>query len=148
MAKSNFTLLFHFILSVKLKEASITEDFSLKLEKFLYQLVVSLKTIPLAITCLSDHSHIFVNFNPKYSADQFAKEIKDSTESWINEHSFTDVGFKWHDGYGVLTHSKAEPIVQYLYNQKEYHTKISFKEEMQLLFDVDEPGLQSEHDWF
>ena len=66
------------------------------------------------------------------------REVKKSTNEFINESKFTKHKFYWQEGYGAFSYSQYEvdKIINYIKNQKEHHMKKSFKAEyLSLLHD-------------
>ncbi|HRP60953.1 MAG TPA: transposase, partial [Vicingus sp.] len=84
-----------------------------------------------AINGVSNHIHIFINIKPSCSIADLVREIKKSSNKFINENKFTPFKFQWQEGYGVFSysHSHIDRVAKYVMNQKEHHRKKTFKEE-------------------
>jgi hypothetical protein len=68
---------------------------------------------------------------PSCCLSDLVREIKKSSNNFINEKKFTDFKFQWQEGYGAFSysHSNLDNVIKYVMNQKEHHKVLSFKEE-------------------
>ncbi len=85
----------------------------------------------LAINGMPDHLHFIIGMKPSCCLSDLVREIKKSSNDFINEKKFSKYKFSWQEGYGAFSysHSALDNVIQYVNNQKEHHRKISFKEE-------------------
>ncbi|MEA5425728.1 IS200/IS605 family transposase [Arcicella lustrica] len=85
----------------------------------------------LAINGMPDHIHILIGLKPSSCLSDLVREIKKSSNDFINEKRFTTSKFQWQEGYGAFSHSHSalDNIISYINNQKEHHQKHTFKEE-------------------
>jgi REP element-mobilizing transposase RayT len=80
---------------------------------------------------MPDHIHLFIGMKPSCCLSDLVREIKKSSNNFINEKKFTDFKFQWQEGYGAFSysHSNLDNVIKYVMNQKEHHKVLSFKEE-------------------
>jgi REP element-mobilizing transposase RayT len=80
---------------------------------------------------MPDHIHILFSLKPSSNISDLVREIKKSTNSFINESNFINNKFNWQEGFGSFSygHRELDHICNYIRNQKEHHKKITFKEE-------------------
>ena len=80
---------------------------------------------------MPDHLHFIIGMKPSCCLSDLVREIKKSSNDFINEKKFSKYKFSWQEGYGAFSysHSALDNVIQYVNNQKEHHRKISFKEE-------------------
>ena len=80
---------------------------------------------------MPDHIHILIGMKPNCCLSDLVREIKKSTNEFINEKKFTSFGFQWQEGYGVFSysHSQIDSVFNYIKNQEKHHTKTTFKDE-------------------
>lgn len=85
----------------------------------------------LAINGMPDHIHFFIGMKPSCSLSDLVREIKKSSNEFINEKKFTNYKFSWQEGFGAFSysHSQLTDVIQYIMNQKAHHKKKTFKEE-------------------
>lgn len=85
----------------------------------------------LAINGTSNHIHIQIGMKPTCCLSDLVREIKKSSNTFINERRFTPYNFQWQEGFGAFSysHSQLTDVIQYIENQKEHHKQRTFKEE-------------------
>lgn len=85
----------------------------------------------LAINGMPDHIHFVIGMKPSCCLSDLVREIKKSTNEFINEKNFSDRKFSWQEGYGAFSysHSALDAVIKYVDNQKEHHRKKTFREE-------------------
>lgn len=85
----------------------------------------------LAVNGMPDHIHILIGMKPACCLSDLVREIKKSTNEFINENKFTGSRFNWQAGFGAFSysHSHLDNVIRYIMNQKEHHRKETFKEE-------------------
>ncbi len=85
----------------------------------------------LAINGTSNHIHFLIGMKPTCCLSDLVREIKKSSNIFINEKKFTPFNFQWQEGFGAFSygHSQLRDVIQYIENQKEHHKKRTFKEE-------------------
>ncbi len=85
----------------------------------------------LAINGMPDHVHILVGLKPSCCLADLVREIKKSSNEFINERNFVMGKFQWQEGYGAFSfgHKDLDTVIQYVNNQNEHHKKRTFKEE-------------------
>lgn len=83
------------------------------------------------INGMPDHVHCLFQLNPQKSVAEVIKQVKGSTSHSINQKEITSGKFAWQTGYGAF--SVSESVVpkahEYIANQKQHHTKKTFKQE-------------------
>jgi len=59
------------------------------------------------------------------------REIKKSSNTYINDKKLCKYKFEWQSGYGVFSHGYREKdtVINYVKNQEKHHKKKSFREE-------------------
>ena len=85
----------------------------------------------LAINGASDHIHILISISPFCRISDLVREIKKSTNKYINSGLVPFGMFSWQEGYGVFSYSKSdiEKVRAYINNQKKHHNEESFRSE-------------------
>jgi putative transposase len=80
---------------------------------------------------MPDHVHLFVGLNTKQSISELMRFVKGDSSEFINKEKFTKRKFQWQEGYGAFSNSRSQidGVVKYILNQKEHHSKKSFREE-------------------
>lgn len=119
------------VFAVKYRQALIKPHFEEKLYQYITGIVQGKGQKMLAINGVSNHIHIFMNIKPSCCIADLVREIKKSSNTFINENQFTPFKFQWQEGYGVFSysHSQIDRVAKYVMNQKEHHRKKTFKDE-------------------
>jgi REP element-mobilizing transposase RayT len=85
----------------------------------------------LAINGMPDHIHFLIGMKPSCCLSDLVREVKKSSNEFINEKKFSKFKFNWQEGYGAFSysHSQIDTVIKYIMNQKEHHRKQTFREE-------------------
>lgn len=132
MQKGSFSQIYiHIIFSVKARANLILPSWEEELYKYITAIVQNKGQKMLAINGMPDHLHILIGMRPSCCLSELVREIKKSTNSWINEKKLVKGKFQWGEGYGAFSysHSSLKNVIAYIENQKEHHLKKNFKEE-------------------
>ena len=119
------------VFAVKGRECVIHTSWEEELYKYISGIVRNKGQKMLAINGMPDHLHFIIWMKPSCCLSDLVREIKKSSNDFINEKKFLKYKFSWQEGYGAFSysHSALDNVIQYVNNQKEHHRKISFKEE-------------------
>jgi len=131
MANSYTQIHLQFVFAVKYRNAVIAHTWETDLYKYITGIVQNNKHKLIAINGMPDHIHILVGFHTTQSIADLMRDIKANSSKWINENNFTKEKFEWQTGYGAFSYSKShvQNVINYINNQKQYHTKQSFLDE-------------------
>jgi hypothetical protein len=68
---------------------------------------------------------------PNCCLSDLVREVKKSSNAFVNEKGFTKTKFQWQEGFGAFSysHSALSMVIKYIENQKEHHKKQSFTDE-------------------
>lgn len=119
------------VFAVKGRQSLIKESWEEELYKYITGIVQNKEQKMLAINGMPDHIHIFIGMKPSCNISDLVREIKKSSNSFINEKKFCSSKFEWQEGYGAFSysHSALDNVINYIANQKEHHKKRTFREE-------------------
>jgi putative transposase len=129
---STYTQLYiHVVFAVKGRESLIQPEWEEQLYKYITGIVQNKQQKMLAVNGMPDHIHFFIGMKPSCSLSDLVREIKKSSNEFINEKKFTNYKFSWQEGFGAFSysHSQLTDVIQYIMNQKAHHKKKTFKEE-------------------
>jgi len=136
MAHAITKLWLHIVFSTKDRHSLIKTEFETKLHNHIKAKLITQFNCPVQrINGTSDHIHILFLLNPNYTIQEIVQNIKGESSHWINQNNIMEEKFAWQIGYGVfsLSQSHVEAVEKYIENQKEHHSKITFKEEFNSL---------------
>jgi REP element-mobilizing transposase RayT len=119
------------VFAVKGRQSLISRTWEESLYKYISGIITKKEQKLLAINGMPDHIHLVIGLKPTCTISDLVREIKKSSNEYINDHHFAPIGFKWQEGYGVFSysHKDLDNVIQYVINQKEHHKKKRFKEE-------------------
>ena len=140
------------VFAVKGRECVIHTSWEEELYKYISGIVRNKGQKMLAINGMPDHIHFIIGMKPSCCLSDLVREIKKSSNDFINEKKFSRYKFSWQEGYGAFSysHSALDNVIQYVNNQKEHHRIISFKEEYKEFLEKFEVEFREEYlfEWF
>lgn len=121
----------HTVFAVKGRESLIHASWEEQLYKYITGIVQNKGQKMLAINGMPDHIHLFIGMKPTCCLSDLIREIKKSSNTFINENHLSKFKFSWQEGFGAFSysHSQMDTVCNYILNQKQHHKKSSFKEE-------------------
>lgn len=119
------------IFAVKGRSSLILPSWEDELYKYITGIVQNKNQKMLAINGVHDHIHFLIGMKPTCCLSDLVREVKKSSNKFINERKFTKYKFGWQDWFGAFSysHSSLDNVIGYIQNQKEHHRKQSFQEE-------------------
>lgn len=131
MANTYTQLYIHFVFAVKYRSSVILPEWEERLHKYITGIVQNNHHKLLAINSAFDHTHIFIGFDTKQSISDLMRLVKGDSAEFINKEKLTIGKFSWQEGYGAFSNSRSQinKVVKYIRDQKQHHTKLSFRDE-------------------
>jgi REP-associated tyrosine transposase len=119
------------IFAVKVRDSLIHRDWEEKVFKYITGIVQNKEQKMLAINGMPNHIHFLIGMKPSCCLSDLVREIKKSSNSFINENKLSEFKFSWQEGFGAFSysHTQLDNVIAYIMNQKEHHRKKTFKEE-------------------
>jgi len=119
------------VFAVKKRDSLINRHWEEELYKYISGIIRNKEQKMLAINGMPDHIHFLIGMKPSACLSDLVREIKKSSNEFINEMKFSKYRFQWQEGYGAFSysHSELDNIIKYINNQKEHHKVQSFREE-------------------
>ena len=119
------------VFAVKNRDSLINKSWEEELYKYLTGIVRNKEQKMLAIKGMPDHIHFLIGMRPSCCLSDLVREVKKSSNEFINEKKYNKLKFQWQEGYGAFSysHSALDNVISYIMNQKEHHIKRTFKEE-------------------
>jgi len=121
----------HLIFSTKNREPMIPGEVEQRLYEYLGGIVRGVGGTLIEINGMPDHVHLLVRESKSVSDQDFIGRLKGDSSRWMNLTFEKDPRFQWQAGYGWFSVSpgKVEIARNYIRNQKEHHSEVSFQEE-------------------
>jgi REP element-mobilizing transposase RayT len=121
----------HVVFAVRNRNSLIQTDWDERLYKYITGIVQNKGQKMLAINGVANHIHFLIGMKPTCCLSDLVREVKKSSNEFINENKFTKFKFYWQEGFGAfsVSHSHQPRVIRYILNQKEHHRKKTFREE-------------------
>ena len=119
------------IFAVKGRDGLIQPAWEERLYKYITGIVQNKGQKMLAINGIPNHIHFLIGMKPSSCLSDLVREIKKSSNEFINDNKLSKFKFNWQEGFGAFSysHSQLDNVIAYIMNQKEHHKKKTFKEE-------------------
>ncbi|MEY4931062.1 MAG: family transposase [Bacteroidota bacterium] len=106
------------VFAVKGRDSLIHASWEEELYKYISGIVRNKKQKMLAINGMPDHIHFLIGMKPSCSLSDLIREIKKSSNEFINEKRFSKFKFTWQEGYGAFSysHSALDNVIGYIQN--------------------------------
>jgi putative transposase len=127
---------YHLVYATRGRKAAFSEMEMARLCEYTAGIVRSLKCTLHLANGPADHIHLAVSLDPSVSLAEFVRTVKAGSSKWVHQNFPQLEHFAWQDGYAAFTvsHSGMDKVVAYIRNQQEHHRKLSFEEELRLIF--------------
>ena len=125
------------VTAVRFRDSLIDPKWKARLHQYMTGIIQNHTHKVLAINSMPDHIHFLIGFRPHQSLSDLVGIVKGESSEWINQENLTLRKFRWQEGYGAFSYTKARviPVVNYILNQEEHHKKRTFLEEYKDLLD-------------
>jgi REP element-mobilizing transposase RayT len=119
------------VFAVRGRDSLINKSWEEELYKYISGIIRNKDQKLLAINGMPDHIHFLIGMKPSCCLSDLVREIKKSSNEFINEKKFSKFKFYWQEGYGAFSysHSALDNVIAFINNQKEHHKKQTFREE-------------------
>ena len=119
------------VFAVKGRQNLIHDSWKNDLHKYIAGIIKGKNQKPIIVNGMPDHIHAFVGLRPAMAIADLARDIKNNSSNFINDHKFVKGKFAWQEGYGAFSysHSHIGNVYDYILNQETHHKKKTFKEE-------------------
>ena len=121
----------HFVFTTMRREALITKENRIRIEKYITGIVNNNSSKLYAIYANPEHVHFLVSRGSDVSEQRLASIVAESSSKFINDNKLSNVKFAWQQSASAFSVSKSDidKVCQYILNQPLHHKKVTFKEE-------------------
>ena len=150
MSQSLSSVFLHIVFSTSERFPFLSdEDVRRQVHAFLGGIAKKLNCPPILIGGVSDHVHILIQLSRSVSQADLVKELKRSSNLWIQERFPHIAKFSWQAGYGAfsVSTSKVETVRTYIANQPEHHAKVSFQDEFRTFLEKHGVAFDERYVW-
>jgi len=124
------------VFAVQNRHSLINSEWEEKLFKYITGIISNKNQKLIAINGTSNHIHILIGMTPSCCLSDLVRELKKASNSFINENKLCNCFFRWQEGFGAFSYSRSEldKVAKYIINQKQHHSKESFKNSETTIF--------------
>ena len=124
-------LLYHIVFRTRDSIPAMVPEHEETLYTYIWGVVKNKKSILYRIGGMPDHLHLLIDLHPSHSLSDFMRDLKVSSNKWLQENPHFPAFCGWAESYGAFSYGleAKESIVNYIKNQKEHHKKESFADE-------------------
>ena len=129
MADTYTQIYIHLVFAVQGRRSLLIEDAQPEIFKYISGTITGLGHKSIIVNGMEDHIHIFTGMKPHQAISDLVRDIKKSSNKFINEKGFVQQKFNWQNGFGAFSYSKShiDRVYNYILNQKEHHKKKDFR---------------------
>lgn len=119
------------VFTVQGRESYIKPEWEERLHQYITGFIRNKQQKLIAINGTANHIHIFIGMTPTCCLSDLVRELKKSSNSFVNENRLCAFKFNWQEGFGAFSYSRSQidTVAKYIMNQKQHHAKKSFREE-------------------
>ncbi len=119
------------VFAVKGRQSLIQNSWKEELYQYITGIVQNHKHKVLKVNGMPDHIHIFIGYNHNQLLPDLVREIKTSSNKFINRKKFIPHNFSWQQGYGAFSNNRSDRdrVIKYIENQEKHHRQKTFREE-------------------
>lgn len=93
------------VFAVQNRDCMIDSSWEERLYQYITGILQNKGQKMIAINGMPDHIHLFIGLKPSCCLSDLIREIKKSSNEFINENKFLKCKFNWQDGYGAFSYS-------------------------------------------
>ena len=136
MSQSLAAIYIHLTFAPKYRRPCLTDTIRPDLHRYMTGVIKSTGSKVLIINSVEDHIHLLFRLEKTKSLSYIIEHAKKRTSSWIKTLNGSPNNFAWQSGYGAFSVSASgiESVKKYIANQKHHHEKMTYEEELEILF--------------
>ena len=138
MAQSLAKILLHTVFSTKERRHFFRDELLREeLHRYLGGILTNLGCQPLIIGGVEDHVHLALTLPRTLTQSDLVKELKTSSNHWLEKQSASFTAFAWQRGYGIFSIGKSQlqALVDYIDSQEKHHRVKTFQEDFRAMLD-------------
>ncbi len=102
---STYSQLYIQVFAVRGRECLIHESWETELHKYITGIVQNKEHKMLAINGMPDHIHMMIRMKPSCCLSYLVREVKKSSNSFVQERRLTPFRFSWQEGFGAFSYN-------------------------------------------
>ncbi len=137
MPQSLSLVMVHLVFSTKDREPWLTREIRPRLHAYLAEVARSKGCLAYRVGGVADHVHLALTLPRTLTQSDLVKELKTSSNHWLEKQDGSFTTFAWQRGYGIFSIGKSQlqALVDYIASQEEHHRARTFQEEFRAMLD-------------
>jgi REP element-mobilizing transposase RayT len=125
----------HIVFSTKHRAPFIDPSIENDLYRYMSGICIQLGCEPIIIGGYIDHVHVLCRLSKKVALMKLLEELKGHSSKYMKTKGSEYANFYWQDGYGAFSvgESVVDKVTAYIANQKQHHSKKTFKNEYRII---------------
>ena len=98
---------------------------------------------------VEDHVHALFSLSKNHALRKIVEEVKKASSKWMKTDGTGNEEFYWQSGYAAfsVSQSSVEDVKRYIENQESHHCRMTFQDELRLLFQRHEIDFDERYVW-
>lgn len=137
MSQSLVKNLIHLVYSTKHRTPWISESVQERLWAYQAGIFENLDSPALIIGGVEDHVHAMFSLSKNFALKKVVEEVKKASSKWMKTNNGSgNALFTWQAGYAgfSVSQSNVPAVREYIDRQAEHHQRMTFQEELRMLF--------------
>lgn len=150
MGQSLVKNLVHLVYSTKHRKPWIPNDARERLYAYQAGIFKQWDSPAIIIGGVEDHLHALFSLSKKHALMKVVEEVKKGSSKWMKTIDGTaNKDFSWQGGYAAfsVSQSNCEYVRNYIADQEDHHRKMTFQDELRLLFQKHEIDFDERYVW-
>jgi REP element-mobilizing transposase RayT len=149
MAQTLVKLYVHLVFSTKHRLPFIDPAVQDRLHGYMTGIVKNRDSKLVRIGGVEDHVHMLVLLSKNEPLADLLEHVKKDSSRWIKQQGSQFADFHWQDGYSgfSVSESGVQRCIEYINNQRQHHTRLTFKEELVILLKKHGMEYDERHLW-
>ncbi len=149
MSQSLSKIYVHLVFSTKGRTETLPKQHLPEIHAYIAEILNQNQCPALIVGGTSNHIHILFCLSKTKTLSDIVRAIKSNSSKMINERNSFLSPFSWQDGYGAfsISNSHIDAVVNYIKNQEQHHTQVSFQDEFRRLCNIYNVDLYEKYAW-
>jgi putative transposase len=150
MSQSHARVWLHIVFSTKQRRPFLRDEaFRSEMFRMLSHHVKESNCTSASVGGYIDHVHLLVGLSRTITIAQLVENVKTETSKWAKDADGGSSIFAWQSGYGAfsVSHSLLQTVDDYIRNQIEHHTKMSFQDEYRRMCENNDIEIDERYVW-
>jgi REP element-mobilizing transposase RayT len=116
MAGTYSQIYIQIVFAVQGRQNLLQKEWRQEVFKYMAGIIKNKGQKPIIVNGVEDHVHVFIGLKPAMAISDLARDVKNNSSNFINDHAWIGGRFNWQEGYGAFSygHSQIEAVYHYI----------------------------------